>query len=326
MKRTSAPCGRSCVGFSLVELMVAMLVGLLVIGGALAAYAKARDIYDANAAAARLQENARYALAVIEQDLRMANYWGLTNRADLVTINPASSFPATCGDTWVTDVTHYVAGYNNGYGASCAASGGGAAIGSDVLIVRRASAQRITPQSATIATANRNQVLVVTSRTGGQVFVPSHVSNTLPAGFATSDPAGQPPLADTRQMLVNAYYVSRNSSVANGYPALRRKTLVAGPAIGEEEVLPGIEDLQFQVGVDSDGDTSADLYANPGAVPAGSTPVSVRIWLRLRAEEIDPAFSDATTYAYADRRFTAPRDHHRRLLVATTIQLRNAPP
>ena len=29
-------------------------------------------------AAARLQENARYALAVIEQDLRMANYWGLT--------------------------------------------------------------------------------------------------------------------------------------------------------------------------------------------------------------------------------------------------------
>lgn len=312
-------------GHSLIEVLVALVIGLLVIGGAITAYVKASETYAATEAQSRLQENARYALGIIEADVRMANFWGLHNRADLVAVNASSTFPATCGATWVTDVAHFVAGYNNTYAASCAASGGGAQSNADVLIIRRASAQRIAPQSATVAAANRRQVLIVTSRTAGEIFVPSQISNALPAGYATSDPAGQPFLADTRQMLVNAYYVSRNSSVANGYPALRRKTLISGPAVGEEEVLPGIEDLQFTVGVDTSGDGSADLYANVDALPAGGTPVSLRIWLRLRAEESDASFADNAVYAYADQSFAAPGDHYRRLLVTKTLQLRNAP-
>jgi type IV pilus assembly protein PilW len=313
-------------GHSLTEVMVALVLGLLVIVGTVTVYVKARETYAATEAESRLQENARYALGIIAADVRMANFWGLHNRADLVTANTSSTFPATCGATWVTDIGHFVAGYNNGYAASCAPSGGGAAAGTDVLIIRRASSQRISPQSATVATASRDQVLIVSSRTAGEIFVPRQTANTLPAGYAVSDPAGQPPLADTRQLLVNAYYVSRNSSAATGYPALRRKTLVSGPAIGEEEVLPGIEDLQFQVGVDTTGDANADLYANPDALPANGTPVSVRIWLRLRAQERDASFADNAVYAYADQSFTAPGDHHRRLLVSQTIQLRNAPP
>lgn len=301
-----------------------MLLALLVIGGALAGHFAARKAQAAGDTQARLQENARYALGVIAQDLRMAGYWGLTNRADLLGINAASAFPTACGATWVTDLAHAVTGHDNSYGLGCAASGGGAVAGADVLVVRHASAQRITPQSSPVASANRTQVLVVTSRTRGEVFVPASIANRLPAGYATSDPPGAPPLADTRQLAVNAYYVSRNSSTATAHPALRRKTLTAGPGIGEEEVLPGIEDLQVQLGVDTDGDGGTDLYADPGAVPAGGTILAARVWLRLRSEDIDPDFTDGRTYRYANRTFTAPPDHRRRLLVAATVQLRNA--
>ena len=286
-------------------------------------YQKSRETYAAAETESRLQESARYALAILEADVRMAGYWGLTNRGDLLTINAAGGFPAACGTAWATDVVHAVAGYDGVYGAACPASGGGARAGTDVLIVRRASAQRITPQAATIAAANRTQVLVVTSRTAGEVFVPVATANLLPAGFATSDPPGQPPLADTRPLVVDAYYVSRNSSVANGYPALRRKTLNAGPSIGEEEVLPGIEDLQVEFGVDTGGDSSADRFVHPAAVPAGGQPVCVRLWLRLRAQDADPTFVDGATYDYAGQSFT-PTDHYRRLLVVKTIRLRNA--
>ena len=40
-------------------------------------------------------------------------------------------------------------------------------------------------------------------------------------------------------------------------------------------MLPGIEDLQVEIGVDIDGDSSADLFVNPAAVPAGGEPAGV---------------------------------------------------
>lgn len=314
---------RRADGFSLVELLVAVTLGLLVIGAAVALYLRACDAQAVAESTARLQENARYALAVIEADVRMAGYWGLHDRADWLAVNAASAFPAACGAGWTTDAAHYVAGDNGAYALPCPASGGGARAGSDVLVVRRASAQRIAPQSGTVGVANRDRVLLVSSRAGGELFVPHDLGNHIPPGYATSDPAGEPPLADTRAMQVDAYYVSRNSSVARGYPALRRKTLNTGPAIGEEEVLPGVEDLQFQIGVDVDDDGDADAYVDPSAAPAGR-PVSIVLWLRLRALETEAGYRDSHDYAYADVTLPSPGDAHRRLLVTRTIYLRNS--
>ena len=93
--------------------------------------------------------------------------------------------------------------------------------------------------------------------------------------------------------------------MATGYPALRRKTLTAGPDVADEEVIAGVEDLQFQLGVDTNGDSDADLFVNPGAVPAGARPVSVRLWLRVRAQERDAAFG-----RQRDRGLCGPRIRH----------------
>jgi len=111
--------------------------------------------------------------------------------------------------------------------------------------------------------------------------------------------------------------------VSPGYPALRRKTLVAGPSISDQEVIAGVEDLQVQVGLDTDGDLDADLFENPGVLPPGARPVSVRVWLRVRAEERDPSLGAQAIEACADRPSSTATDHHRRLLVSGTYRLRN---
>jgi type IV pilus assembly protein PilW len=326
LRMGSRPRHQSQRGVSLIELMVALVIGLFMIGGAIAVYLKAQDAYATTDATARLQENARYALGVIESDVRMGSFWGLNNRPDFITANASSAFPAACGATFATDVDNFLTGTNNTYSLACAATAGGAAANSDVLIVRHASANRITPQASPVATAERDRVLIVTSRMAGQIFVPKDIANALPPGFATSDPANAPPLADTRQMVTNAYYVSQDSSVATGYPALRRKHLVAGPAIADEEILPGVQNLQFQMGVDTNEDGTADVFVNPGSVPANGRPVSVRVWLLLRAQNLDVSFSDSTTYVFGDQTLAAPGDRFRRMLVSKTIQLRNARP
>jgi type IV pilus assembly protein PilW len=317
----------SRAGFGLVELMVALAIGAFLVSGSIAIYIRAREVRAALDTSARLQEIARYAMAVIEADVRMAGYWGLTSRAEYVTANASLAFPAKCGGVaWITPTQRYVDGSNNAYlsATSCTAGSGGAQAGADVLIVRRASAQRISPQRPTVAAPNQDRVLVVTSHTEGQIFVPAYIGNQIPAGYATSDVAGSAPQADTRALLVNAYYVSAGSSVAPGYPALRRKTLAAGPDVADEEVIAGVEDLQFQLGLDTNGDSDADLFVNPGPVPAGARPVSVRLWLRVRAEDRDPAVERQTIEAYADRASGVATDAHRRLLVSKTLQLRNA--
>jgi type IV pilus assembly protein PilW len=326
--RIKRPCRHARhAAFGLVELMVALAIGAFVIAGSIAMYLKAREVRVALDSSARLQEIARYAMAMIETDVRMAGYWGLTSRGESVTANASLSFPAKCGGTaWITETLRYVDGANNAYlsASSCAAGSGGAQPGTDVLIVRRASAQRIEPQKPTISAPNQDRVLVITSHSDGQIFVPASMGNQIPAGYSASDAADAAPQADTRALVVNAYYVSTGSSLARNYPALRRKTLSAGPDVTDEEVIAGVEDLQFQLGLDTDGDSSADLFTNPGPVPSGARPVSVRLWLRVRAEERDPALGSQRIEAYADRAANVVTDSRRRLLVSKTLQIRNA--
>lgn len=61
-------------GFSLVELMVAMAIGLVLIVAIAAAFVGARGTHKAQDDTARMQENIRFASATLERVIRMAGY------------------------------------------------------------------------------------------------------------------------------------------------------------------------------------------------------------------------------------------------------------
>lgn len=322
-------------GISLVELMVALSIGLFLLAGAVTVFGKTRDLYRTNDASARLQETARYAMGTIEADLRMANYWGLMSRADLIENGPAldlvnppavdptyalpadlSTYAATinsCGAMWAVKLPAYVEANDNAYGYGCAAFGTPAA-GTDQLTVRRAGTQLI----ANLA-ASAGQIKLQTSRVQGTLFS----GTTIPAGYA-------PPLSETRALVVHGYYVDQASEQAADLGSLRRKQLgFAGgaPAILDQEIVPGVQDLQVEFGVDLDADQNADYFVAPSAaIPAGDQVVAVRVWLLVRSETPELGFVDNRTYSYASRVGGAaitPNDNFRRLLVSKTFALRN---
>jgi type IV pilus assembly protein PilW len=72
LTRFSSPSQRCQRGFSLVELMVALVLGLLVIGGVGGVFLSQRELYRQNENLARMQENARYAFEVMARSLREA--------------------------------------------------------------------------------------------------------------------------------------------------------------------------------------------------------------------------------------------------------------
>lgn len=66
-------------GVSLIELMIALLIGTLLILGAIQVFAASRSAYMISEGIARVQENGRFALDFLQRDIRMAGHMGCVN-------------------------------------------------------------------------------------------------------------------------------------------------------------------------------------------------------------------------------------------------------
>ena len=313
-------------GLTLVELMVALAIGSFLMIGAIQIYNQSRQAFVVNESIARVQETAQFAMDTIEADLRMASNWGRNSRGLAVEgrsiigdANPNGlPQPAdNCAVDWVLNLALPIDGTNNGYGLACAATGGNQA-NSDVVTIRRASV------GATPLEVGRLQIQ--TTRIQGEVFA----DGAIPSGFTAADSA-------THNLIVTSYYVSPTSTLINGVPTLRRHRLIgggaAGPRIVDEEVAPGIENLQIQFGIDVDQDNTVDRYVNPGNaiynpnavgyIP-GARVMTARIWMIVRGVNIEPGVRDDRDYEPGDVDLGVQNDSFRRMQVSKTILLRNA--
>ncbi len=328
-------------GIGLVEIMVASTIAAVLIIGAVTVYSDSRNNYTVHETSSRLEESARYVLSVIEPDVRMSSYWGLTKGS----IGIANSFQQTaaaataivgtnaatqCGTNFGADLQTTIEGSNDSYALGCQAYNNRPMPSADTLTVRRAS---FIPTTVAAATAGPLRIC----------------STRLSAALATSG-AGCPatPVGLLSDLIVHTYYVDRDSSTVANLPTLYRKSLNnvgTTPTFQDEEILQGVEDLQVQFGIDPTGTTGiATQYVdalNAATIPGAAQIISVRIWVLLRADTQEQGFTDNRTYAYANRlaangtvtsltgggsatKAYAPADKYRRLLVSRTIMIRNA--
>ncbi len=334
-------------GFTLIELMITMAIGVVIVAAALSLYVQGSAAYRSNESIARLQEQARFALAVMEPDLEMAGFLGFSNEAGTVALvagDPqrvlaeapqlrqipvavGGALPATvaglppgahvCGVNFALDVSMPVQGSNGMFALgrdaqpACRPYQSGSMDGADTLTVRRADLREAEPE------ANRLQIYTsrFTALTAQQLFFDGRVPGPIDENHLVHD------------FLVRSYYVARDAVGRRGFPALRVKSLSrSGGAIAfdEDEVMPGIEDLQVQFGI---GDGTAMRYVNPDAPEFPQARVlAVRVWLRVRAEQPDQTIVDARTWRYADVEYTATGAdrHFRRAVIQRTVAVRNA--
>jgi type IV pilus assembly protein PilW len=314
------------MGLTMVELMVALAIGSFLMIGTVQIYNQSRQAFVINESIARVQETAQFAMDTIEADLRMASNWGRNSRGLAVEgrsitsdVNPNNLPQPTgnCANDWVLNLALPIDGVNNGYGLTCAATGGNQA-NSDVVTVRRAS---VNP-----APLEANRLQIQSTRIQGRLFS----DGAVPADFSAADSA-------THNLIVTSYYVSPTSELINGVPTLRRHRLIGGGVDGvrivDEEVAPGIENLQIQLGVDVDGDNTVDRYVNPGndiydpsaaGYVAGARIVTARIWMVVRGITIEPGIQDNRDFEPGDVDLGVHSDSYRRMQVSKTILLRNA--
>jgi type IV pilus assembly protein PilW len=330
-------------GFSLIELLVAVTISGVLIFGAAQVYVDSHNTYALHETEARLQETARYALSIIEPDVRMANFWGLFKGGNVITgtaaqgaaVSPIAAGPGAilCGNNYATDLQIFLQGSNDAYGLPtglpCAPGGGiRPAVTSDTLTLRRAARNPTTIPAGTVG--------------------PLRICSTRLAGTLVNDATacGLPPAGQVNDLIVNAYYVARDSDPARlNVPSLRRWSLTAAvnPTFVDTELVSGVEDMQVQFGIDPTGTSGiARQYVDvltAAALPAGAQIISVRVWLLVRSDTPEQGFIDNRIYAYGNRNGAIvanlnaggaaggryrPNDNFRRLLVSRTIMIRNA--
>jgi len=339
MNFSPSKSSRRQAGLTIVELMVALAIGSFLMIGAIQIYNQSREAFVINESIARVQETAQFAMDTIEADLRMASNWGRNSRglavegralvgdADPTNLTP----PADCGARWVLDLGKPIDGNNNAYSLAClpTADAGTAQPNSDVVTIRRASVAPVLPANG--------RLQIQSTRIQGQLFF----NGIVPAAFVgPADPAFPAAATDpsaTHNLLVNSYYVAQESELIPGAPTLRRKTLTmdAGASVvQDQEVAPGVENIQLQLGIDVDQDNTVDRYVNPGDpiydpnAGAGYVPgarvMTARLWLVVRGITPEMGVQDTNTYKPGDVDLGTPGDNFRRMQISKTILLRNA--
>ena len=100
-------CKRIHAGFTLVELMIAMILGLVVIAGVTSVFLAAQRTFRTNDALSEVQDNSRLAFELMARDMRMAGLTGCANQGHMVNVLNNQ------GTAWWANWANSVHGYDS---------------------------------------------------------------------------------------------------------------------------------------------------------------------------------------------------------------------
>ena len=354
-RQIAQPPGHRQSGFTVVELLVSAVVGLLIVAGILGLFVTNRRVFTETDSMAELQENGRFALEYLLNDLRHAGFFGQARFFSLVrSADGLSSVTGDCSGNaaaygielpiWGTEATS--ANALTCISDALVVSG----IPSDILVVRSAvpMAYLDTDDSGTVGDTEDNngdgQVNSADRLQLGRAYIGSNVQQGEIFSYDASHPlskaptvgaSGQYPDGAIWEYSYSAFYIRDNGS---NPPTLARKRLqtVSGvQAVVMEDLVEGIEGLRLLYGFDSDFDGVADRYVAHSDVAADqwTEVVSVKAFVLARSLRPNRAYTDERTYVMGDTDVTATSgtdasqgaalQNFQRTLNHSTVDLRN---
>jgi type IV pilus assembly protein PilW len=261
-------------GFTIVELMVAITLGLFLLiglGSLLVSTVGSRSELDKSA---RQIDNGRYALQLMSEDIQLAGYVGATATTSFTTVAPTAC-PAAIADLGYVPSTSPglstvpMPVYALGAAPGCLSN---VKAGAAILIVTRVSTTEVKVASAL---AGESYLQVSACGTDTLPFVANVGSSAASFTQKLKDCVASN-LAPLRKIVQHVYFVSTcNECGTDTTPTLKMAEYVNG-AMTITPLVEGIEDLQLDYGVDIDANGSPDCYtSNPGSPPAAEIAVAI---------------------------------------------------
>lgn len=314
-------------GFTLLEVFIALVIGLVIFAGVLSVFVGMKTTTTETSAYGELQENGRFALSVLSEDLLRQDFWGdYTGVIDFASIQPVPAAPiGECvgaggnNGTFPQAAGHFRTLWGQTVIGASILSGcrTDAKLGSDILQLKRVVARPLGLVPGNTAPAGSYYFIGNTNN--GNFFAPGTVPNITNARVW--------------QYQHHIYYVIDEAQGTNAVPVLMQGQLAGTLAFAP--IIDGIEMIRFEYGIDTESDSTVAGYGIVNAyVPAanmtdnlwdnaGSRIISVKIYVLARAIQPDNKYVNKNTYKIGGFNYTV-NDNYRRLLFTSTVSLYNA--
>ena len=306
-------------GLSLVELMIAMTLGLIVSGTVATIFLQSKASYTQNDEINYIQDNGRYALNAIAHDLEVADFWGGIVAPDAITFetNPVVDDYLVggfeCGKatksinsvlSWTYDATNAI-NYHTSPDPSVVAVNypcvAGFQTDSDFLTVKRVRGLGTTALEA-------HKVYLYSDGSDGQF----HTNSVALSGTQTA-----------WEYYANLYYIKDNNLIKMylGWDDINSEY-----AMFETELAEGIERFHVVFGIDNGFDTTADYYTSSPTPTELEKAVYARIYVLARASKEINGYTNAKSYELGDVTisYLSNTDGYYRRVFSTSVVLRNA--
>ncbi len=350
---------RSQQGMSLIELLIAMIIGMLLTAGAIQLFISNKATYKIENSLSRLQETGRFVVEAMAREIRMAGYNGCSSRGNItpnvIANNPPPlafnndnavlGYNMTGVDSWTPAIPGNLLLSLQGIDSDGEADG-------DVINIMRmdecgASVSgnwEVTNANVKVSYPNtcefdQNMAVMVTDCQTADIFqITSNPNDTPPEQTLTHSNA-----VNTGNFLGTTYgpdsqiSVPRSSTFfiapgANGEPSIfmawwlstDNDNTVDIDDFDVRELAEGVEDLQILYGIDNAApDEYADTYVTADAVTDWTTVRSVRVNLLLRSEDRVTEEPRTITFNGAT---VGGGDNRLRMIYTATVSVRNRLP
>lgn len=309
-------------GIGLVELMIAMVLGLFLIGGVIQLFIGTKSSYKVMEGMSRLQENARYAMSTISREINATGYMGCLDTT-----------PASPGELEKITNTLGLATNQYDFAVSVIGSDGAGANPADTLTIRRAvgggkipvieamadqtDSVKLDSSDADYAALEQYQVLTLSDCAHASVFMitndPSSSGGVIEHKTGVTAPANSTNSGQYNSTTdLEWVYGSPSMSVATVLRVTSStfdvNTTNGSLRLNGEELIRGVSDMQVEYGFPVGG---AIKYLSAGSLGANDWALVESVRVTLVFDTVDPV---TTSNQKIDRTYT------------TTFRLRNRAP
>lgn len=325
-------------GFTLVELMVSLTIGLLLVAGLGWVFLNSSRTSAELGKMNQQMENGRFAIYLLKDDIQHAGFWG-----ELTVLPTPDGMVDPCKNytTWTTSdkksvLALPIQGYADGAGlaSGCATPLSNRKTGTDVMVVRHVAT--CTPGTTDCAAGKLALQVSLCGNDASSWKMEQAGSGAFTLRRPDSDgrPCTHPSYVNTaahqRRVLSNVYFIRDYAKTAgDGIPTLMvmepDATGTASPA--PRPLVEGIEQFRAEYGVDSAGnDGVPDAYVSDTSAMTLNdwrNVVTVKIYLIARNLESTPGYTDTKTYTLPGGSVGPFNDAYKRHAYQVTVRLNN---